>query len=51
MKKTHENVASGGMDVHYKFRDVTLRSMDGQVVVRERLDHGDQAKLKERLRR
>ena len=49
MKKTYKSVASGGMDVHYKFRNVTFRNLDGQVVAREKLDHRDREKLKRRL--
>ncbi len=49
MKKQYENVASSGMDVHYKFSNVTFRNLDGQVVARGKLDHKDQEKLKQRL--
>jgi len=49
--KMYSNVASGGMDVHYKFSSVTFRNEHGQIVRRERLDHPDREKLRERLSR
>ncbi len=49
MKDPYENVACGGMDVHYKFSKVTLRDYKGHIVARERLDHRDREKLKQRF--
>jgi transposase len=49
MKDRYENVAAGGMDVHYKFSQVTMRDPKANVVCRERLDHPDRQKLRERL--
>jgi transposase len=49
MKKTYENVACAGADVHYKFSNVTFRDCNGAIVARERLDHTDRKKLKRRL--
>jgi transposase len=37
------------MDVHYKFSTVTFRDAAGRVVRRERLDHSDRDRLRERL--
>ena len=37
------NVAGVGVDVHYKFSQVTMRDAAGHVVGRERLDHLDRA--------
>jgi transposase len=42
-------VSAGGMDVHYKFSQVTMRDEQGQVVRRERLDHPDRKQLRDRL--
>ncbi len=39
MKKIYLNVACAGMDVHYKFSNVTFRDRSGKVVRRQRLDH------------
>ena len=49
VKDRYGNVAAGGMDVHYKFSQVTMRDAQGRVVARERLDHPDRQRLKERL--
>lgn len=49
MKKMYEKVACGGMDVHYKFSNVTFRDSAGKVVCRERLDHCDREALVRRL--
>lgn len=49
MKKRYGSVAYGGMDVHRKFSNVTLRDAEGRVVVRERLDHLDRRKLRRHL--
>ena len=51
MKKRYGSVAYGGMDVHRKFSNVTLRDARGEVVARERLDHVDRRKLREHLAR
>jgi transposase len=45
----YSNVACSGMDVHYKFSKVTFRDGQGEIVRRERLDHPDRQKLRERL--
>jgi transposase len=37
------------MDVHYKFSNVRWRGVMGDVVLRERLDHQDRARLREQL--
>ena len=49
MKKLKPNVACAGMDVHYKFSNVTFRDADGEVVSRQRLEHPDRQKLRRRL--
>lgn len=46
MRNWYENVACGGMDVHYRFSDVTWRDGLGHVVRRERLDHRDRSRLR-----
>jgi transposase len=51
MKNVYSNVTCGGMDVHYKFSNVTFRDQEGRMVRRERLMHSDRGRLKERLRR
>jgi len=51
MKNRYASVAYGGMDVHRKFSNVTLRDAQGEVVSRERLDHVDRRKLREHLAR
>ncbi len=50
MKNLKSNVACAGMDVHYKFSNVTFRDSDGRVVARQRLDHPDRQGLAGRLR-
>jgi transposase len=42
-------VAGVGVDVHYKFSQVTMRDAAGRVVGRERLDHPDREALSRRL--
>jgi transposase len=49
MKSVYGSVASAGLDVHYKFSSVTMRSEGGQVIRRERLDHPDRASLVRQL--
>jgi transposase len=49
--QTNVTVASGGMDVHYKFSTVTFLDAESNLVRRERLDHPDREKLRERLSR
>jgi transposase len=49
MKKMNSNVACAGMDVHYKFSNVTFRDASAKVVSRQRLDHRDRKRLQERL--
>jgi len=51
MKNVYSNVACSGMDVHYEFSDVTFRNEAGGVVRRERLDHRERERLRERVRR
>ena len=51
MKKIYLNVACAGMDVHYKFSNVTFRDPNGRVVRRQRLDHRHREELQERLNR
>jgi len=51
MKKIYLNVACAGMDVHYKFSNVTFRDPSGKVVRRQRLDHRHREELQERLNR
>lgn len=48
-KDRYGSVAAGGLDVHYKFSQVTMRDVQGKVVCRERLDHADRQRLRERL--
>jgi len=48
MKKRYASVAYGGMDVHRKFSNVTLRDAQGEVVARERLDHLDRPRVEHR---
>ena len=50
MKNPYSNVACGGMDVHYKFSNVTFRNTSGEMVRRERLSHPERRKLLERFR-
>jgi transposase len=49
MKNVYSNVTCGGMDVHYKFSNVTFRDKSGRVVRRERLNHTSRDQLAERL--
>lgn len=51
MKNINLNVACAGMDVHYKFSNVTFRDKAGRVVRRERLKHPQRAELREQLNR
>jgi len=51
MKNTYSSVACGGMDVHYKFSNVTFRDEAGRVVRRERLEHPQRSKLREHINR
>jgi transposase len=51
MKKITSNVACAGMDVHYKFSNVTFRDASGKVISRQRLEHPDRKQLTERLSR
>jgi transposase len=44
-------VSAIGLDVHYKFSSVTMRSAEGKIVARERLEHRDRAALRQRLSR
>jgi len=49
MKTSDSSIACAGMDVHYKFSNVTFRDQHGNVVSRQRLDHTDRQKLRRRL--
>lgn len=49
MNKLKSNVACAGMDVHYKFSNVTFRAADGRVVSRQRLAHSDREQLAGRV--
>jgi len=51
MNHLYSNVSCGGMDVHYKFSNVTFRDKDGRVVRRERLRHAQRNQLRQRLSR
>jgi len=51
MKNVYSNVACAGMDVHYKFSNVTFRDPGGEVVRRERLVHPRRRELQEHLNR
>jgi transposase len=51
MNNVYSNVACGGMDVHYKFSNVTFRDEAGRVVRRERLKHPQRSDLRDRLSR
>ena len=45
MKNVYDNVAGGGMDVHYEFGRVTMRDAKAGAVRHERLDHRDRAAM------
>ena len=49
MRKMNSKVACAGMDVHYKFSNVTFRDACGKVVSHQRLYHPDRKQLAERL--
>jgi transposase len=49
VNRMYEKVACGGMDVHYKFSNVTFRDAQGKVVCRERLEHRDKEALVKHL--
>ena len=49
MKNINLNVACAGMDVHYKFSNVTFRDSSGKVVARQRLNHPDRKQLIKRI--
>jgi len=51
MKCLYSNVACSGMDVHYKFSNVTFRDSAGNVVRRERLEHPQRDQLRARIGR
>lgn len=46
----YDSVTAIGVDVHYKFSQVSMRDSSGKVVVRERLDHQDRDEVRRRLR-
>jgi len=45
----YERVATVGLDVHYRFSQVTMRDAAARVVCRERLEHEDRQALRDRL--
>jgi transposase len=47
--RTKQKVAQVGCDCHRMFSRITARSEDGEIVWRQRLEHGDRAKLREQL--
>lgn len=47
--KLYDKVAQVGLDVHRKFSSASLRDASGKVIARERLDHVDRQKLRERI--
>ena len=51
MRKMNSKVACAGMDVHYKFSNVSFRDAGGKIVSRQRLNHRDRRQLAERLSR
>jgi len=51
MKNLYSSVTCGGMDVHYKFSNVTFRDKAGNIVRRQRLAHPQRNELKEHLSR
>ncbi len=51
MKKVDSTVACAGMDVHYKFSNVTFRDASGKVISHQRLYHPGRKQLAERLSR
>ena len=48
-RNDYSMVSGGGMDVHYKFSQVTMRDEQGHIVRRERLDHPDRERMRCRL--
>ena len=51
MKDQYSNVKSIGMDVHYKSSEVCMTDGEQNVVRRERLDHADRKRLREKVSR
>lgn len=49
MNNKYQNVACGGMDVHYRFSRATFRDARGKIVARERLDHMHEPSLRAQL--
>jgi transposase len=49
MKKINSNIVCAGMDVHYKFSNVTFRDSSGKVISRQRLNHPDRKQLAKRI--
>lgn len=47
--KMYDTVTQVGLDVHRKFSSASLRDSTGKVIARERLDHVDRQKLRERI--
>jgi transposase len=47
--KMYDTVTQVGLDVHRKFSSASLRDASGKIVARERLDHIDRSKLRERI--
>ena len=49
--KMNGKIAGIGLDSHRTFSSVTARGVDGKIVWRRRLEHGDRGPLREELRR
>ena len=47
--KMYHTVTQVGLDVHRKFSSASLRDASGKVVARERLEHIDRSKLRDRI--
>src|SRR5580693_2460873 len=47
--KMYDTVTQVGLDVHRNFSSASLRDASGKVIARERLDHLDRRKLRERI--
>ena len=49
--RTDESVTQMGLDIHRKFSKVTARDEQGKIVWRQRLEHADRPRMRERLAR
>jgi transposase len=47
--KMYDTVTQVGLDVHRKFSSASLRDASGKIVARERLEHIDRSKLRDRI--